>query len=231
MSRTTARAAAVTGLTATTAAAGLLLAPAAFAAAPSAPVVAPGTVAAEQTFTVSGADCVSENYANPNLRNVVAVAVGEPEAEEALFVDVTEPAENGTWSIDLSFEVGDPAGEYVVAAACLLYNGGLVSEYPLASVAGVPVSVSVSVGVDGVDAGALFSVTVTTSCGSKPVRTLTTLRPSGVLSPVAEPPSGLATPAVLACEPRIAPVGLVSGAAVVGASVPVGDRGGGWRAS
>ncbi|ADB76544.1 hypothetical protein [Geodermatophilus obscurus] len=134
MSRTTARAAAVTGLTATTAAAGLLLAPAAFAAAPSAPVVAPGTVAAEQTFTVSGADCVSENYADETTRNVVAVAVGDAEAEEPLFADVTEPGEDGKWSIELAFEPGDPAGEYVVAAACLLYNGGLVSEYPLGSV-------------------------------------------------------------------------------------------------
>ena len=133
MSRTTARAAAVTGLTATTAAAGLLLAPAALAA-PSAPVVAPGTVAAEQTFTVSGADCVSEDYANETTRNVVAVAVGDAEAEEPLFADVTEPGEDGKWSIELAFEAGDPAGEYVVAAACLLYNGGLVSEYPLGSV-------------------------------------------------------------------------------------------------
>src|SRR3712207_2394095 len=134
MSRTTARAAAVTGLTATAAAAGPLLAPAAFAAAPSAPVVTPGTVAAEQTCTVSGADCVSENYANETTRNVVAVAVGDADAEEALFADVTDPGEDGTWSIDLAFEAGDPAGEYVVAAACLLYNGGLVSEYPLGSV-------------------------------------------------------------------------------------------------
>jgi hypothetical protein len=95
MSRTTTRAAALTGLTATTAAAGLLLAPAAVAA-PAAPVVAPGAVAAEETFTVSGADCVSENYADPTLRNVVAVAVGDPEAQEPLFTDVVEPGENGT---------------------------------------------------------------------------------------------------------------------------------------
>ncbi len=135
MSRTTARAAAVTGLTATTAAAGLLLAPAAFAAAPSAPVVAPGTVAADETFTVSGADCVSENYADPTLRNVVGVAVVDSVTEEALFVDATEPAEDGSWSIGLAFEAGDPAGEYDVAAACLAYNlEDVISEYPLASV-------------------------------------------------------------------------------------------------
>jgi hypothetical protein len=135
MSRTTARAAAVTGLTATTAAAGLLLAPAAFAAAPSAPVVAPGTVAADETFTVSGADCVSEDYADPTLRNVVGVAVVDPVTEEALFVDATEPAEDGSWSIELVFEAGDPAGEYDVAAACLAYNlEDVISEYPLASV-------------------------------------------------------------------------------------------------
>ena len=135
MSRTTARAAAVTGLTATTAAAGLLLAPAAFAAAPSAPVVAPGTVAAQQTFTVSGADCVSEDYADPELRNAVGVAVVDPVTEEALFVDATEPAEDGSWSIELAFEAGDPAGEYDVAAACLAYNlETVISEYPLASV-------------------------------------------------------------------------------------------------
>ena len=135
MSRTTTRAAALTGLTATTAAAGLLLAPAAFAAAPSAPVVAPGTVAAEQTFTVSGADCVSENYADPTLRNAVGVAVVDPVTEEALFVDATEPAEDGSWSIELAFEAGDPAGEYDVAAACLAYNlETVISEYPLASV-------------------------------------------------------------------------------------------------
>ena len=131
MSRTTARAAAVTGLTATTAAAGLLLAPAAFAVAPSAPVVAPGTVAAQQTFTVSGADCVSEDHANETTRNVVAVAVGDAEAEEPLFADVTEPGEDGKWSIELAFEAGDPAGEYDVAAACLAYNlETVISEYP-----------------------------------------------------------------------------------------------------
>jgi hypothetical protein len=137
MSRTTTRAAALTGLTATTAAAGLLLAPAAVAApaAPAAPVVAPGAVAAEETFTVSGADCVSENYADPTLRNVVAVAVGDPEAQEPLFTDVVEPGENGTWSIELAFEAGDPAGEYLVAAACLAYNlQTTISEYPLSSV-------------------------------------------------------------------------------------------------
>jgi hypothetical protein len=134
MSRTTTRAAALTGLTATTAAAGLLLAPAAVAA-PAAPVVAPGAVAAEETFTVSGADCVSENYADPTLRNVVAVAVGDPKAQEPLFTDVVEPGENGTWSIELAFEAGDPAGEYLVAATCLAYNlQTTISEYPLSSV-------------------------------------------------------------------------------------------------
>src|ERR671921_3001876 len=65
-------------------------------------------------------------------------------------------------------------------------------------------------------------VTVTTSPGLKPVRTLTTLRPGAALSPVAEPPSGLATPLVLAWVPRISPVGVLFGASVVGVSVGVG---------
>ena len=126
MSRTT-RAAALTGLTATTVATGLLLAPAAFAA-PIAPAVAPGTVTGDETFTVSGTDCVSEDYANEMTRNVVAVAVGAPDAEEALLADVVEPAEDGAWSMELAFEAGTPAGEYVVASACLTYAGGLSSE-------------------------------------------------------------------------------------------------------
>jgi hypothetical protein len=134
MSRTTTRAAALTGLTATTVATGLLLAPAAFAA-PNAPVVAPGTVAAGTTFTVSGADCVSEDYADETTRNVVAVAVGDPDAEEPLLADVVEPAEDGTWSVELAFEAGTPAGEYLVAAACLAYNlETIISEFPTSSV-------------------------------------------------------------------------------------------------
>jgi hypothetical protein len=133
MSRTTTRAAALTGLTATTVATGLLLAPAALAA-PSAPVVDPGTVAAGKTFTVSGTDCVSEDYANEMTRNIVAVAVGDLDAEDALLADVVEPAEDGTWSVELAFEAGTAADEYTVAAACLTYAGGLISEYPLSSV-------------------------------------------------------------------------------------------------
>ena len=132
MSRTT-RAAALTGLTATTVATGLLLAPAALAA-PSAPAVAPGNVTGDETFTVSGTDCVSEDYANEMTRNVVAVAVGAPDATEALLADVVEPAEDGAWSLELAFEAGTPAGEYVVASACLTYAGGLINEYPLGSV-------------------------------------------------------------------------------------------------
>ncbi|SET65792.1 hypothetical protein [Geodermatophilus poikilotrophus] len=134
MSRTTARAATLTGMTATAAAAGLLLAPAAFAA-PAALVVAPDAVAAEETFTVSGAACVSEDYADERTRNVVAVAVGDSEAQEPLIAGVVEPTESGEWSVELAFDAGTPAGEYVVAAACLAYDlETVISEYPLSSV-------------------------------------------------------------------------------------------------
>ncbi|MGR6965557.1 hypothetical protein ACU610_13935 [Geodermatophilus sp. URMC 61] len=134
MSRTTTRAAALTGLTATTVATGLLLAPAAFAAPLTAPVVDPDPVAAEETFTVSGAGCLSADYANPETRSAVVVAVGDPEDDQPLLGDAIEPAENGTWSLELAFEVGTPGGEYVVVADCLDYNGNLLSEYPITTV-------------------------------------------------------------------------------------------------
>ena len=116
MSRTT-RAAAVTGLTATTVATGLLLAPAALAA-PAAPIVAPSTVEAEETFTVSGADCPEGVPGNPN---VVVVFIDDG-SEYGLGSEVRW-IEGGTWSAELAFDAGTEPGAYDVHAACVDYLG------------------------------------------------------------------------------------------------------------
>ena len=116
MSRTT-RAAAVTGLTATTVATGLLLAPAALAA-PAAPIVAPSTVEAEETFTVSGSDCPEGVPGNPN---VVVVFIDDG-SEYGLGSEVRW-IEGGTWSAELAFDAGTEPGAYDVHAACVDYLG------------------------------------------------------------------------------------------------------------
>ncbi|RBY82119.1 hypothetical protein DQ238_05880 [Geodermatophilus sp. TF02-6] len=117
MSRTTTRIATLTGFTATTAAAGLLLAPAALAS-PAAPTVAPSTVTGEQTFTVSGTDCPAGEEPNPNL---VAVVV-ENGGDDGI-IDVTYPEDDGTWSLELAFAPDAAPGTYAVHSACMDYLG------------------------------------------------------------------------------------------------------------
>ncbi|MGY1660440.1 LPXTG cell wall anchor domain-containing protein [Geodermatophilus sp. SYSU D00705] len=136
MSRTTTRVAAgallglaVTGST-------LIAAPAAFAA-PAAPVVAPGSVAAEQVFTVSGTDCPEGVPGNPNL-----IMVGIDDGSPELLQNGDFAAADGTWSLELAFKAGTTPGTYEVHAACVDYLGFYeVSptyttnvEYPVATV-------------------------------------------------------------------------------------------------
>jgi hypothetical protein len=118
MSRTTTRVAAgallglaVTGST-------LIAAPAAFAA-PAAPVVAPGSVAAGQTFTVSGTDCPEGVPGNPNM-----VLVSIDDGSEYGIEGGAWPAENGTWKVqELEFEAGTAPKAYAVHAVCVDYLG------------------------------------------------------------------------------------------------------------
>ena len=138
MSRTTTRAAALTGLTATTVATGLLLAPAAFAA-PSAPVVAPSAVAAGEDFTVSGEGCLPES----DPLNPTAVELFIEDGTESGYWDYVEPAADGSWSATLSFLEGTTPKDYVIETACLDYlNEAPRFVYPNTSVTlkGAPAS-------------------------------------------------------------------------------------------
>jgi hypothetical protein len=136
MSRTT-RAAALTGLTAATVSTGLLLAPAALAAAPAAPVVAPSTVEAEETFIVSGTDCPEGVPGNPNV-----VVVFIDDGSEYGLGSEERWIEGGKWSTELAFEAGTKPGAYEVHAACVDYLGLYVEGatftteivYPVATV-------------------------------------------------------------------------------------------------
>jgi 5-hydroxyisourate hydrolase-like protein (transthyretin family) len=117
MSRTTARAATLTGLTATTVATGLLLAPAAFAAPPAAPVVTPSTVAVEEDFTVSGEGCVPES----DPLNPTAVELYIEDGTELGHLEYVDPETDGKWSATLSFLEGTVPGDYVIETMCLDY--------------------------------------------------------------------------------------------------------------
>jgi LPXTG-motif cell wall-anchored protein len=138
MSRTTTRVAAgallglaVTGST-------LIAAPAAFAA-PAAPVVAPGSVVAEEVFTVSGTECPKSDVPhNPNI-----VMVGIDDGSEYGLGNGTFPEADGTWSVELAFEAGTAPKAYDIHAACVDYLGfyGVEGatpttdiEYPVATV-------------------------------------------------------------------------------------------------
>ncbi len=118
MSRTT-RAAALTGLTVTSAAAGLLLAPAALAAPPT-PVPSSTEVAFDETFTLSGEGCLATRADEPAYIYVVAGNSGGSGPIGGGTADA-----DGTWTVDLRFPAGvmmDP-GEYAVVAYCEGYEG------------------------------------------------------------------------------------------------------------
>jgi hypothetical protein len=141
MSRTTSRAAALTGLTATTVATGLLLAPAALAAPLAAPT-APSTAVAGTPFEVSGTGCVAHAAAPAEWIPVVALAtdVADLVAEPPTGLFLAETAEDGSWTTDVSFPAGT-AGEHTVYAACLdgYHQAGVdYPEFTVTVTSGVP---------------------------------------------------------------------------------------------
>ncbi|SHN86307.1 hypothetical protein SAMN05660350_03913 [Geodermatophilus obscurus] len=139
MSRTTARAASLTGLTATTVVTGLLLAPAAFAAPAAAPVVTPSTVAVGDDFTVSGKGCLPDS----DPLNPTSVELFIEDGTELGYWDYVDPETDGSWSATLSFLEGTAPGDYVIETACLDYlNEDPRFVYPNATVTlkGAPAS-------------------------------------------------------------------------------------------
>ena len=141
MSRTTSRAAALTGLTATTLASGLLLAPAAFAAPALTAPTAPSTAVAGAPFQVSGTGCVADDPANPDWEAFVVVVTdnADLEAQDPQGVAIADPAEDGSWSTPLTFAADTTAGPHAVYAACATTYAGDPVEYP-------EITVDVSIG-------------------------------------------------------------------------------------
>ena len=132
MSRTAARAATLTGLTATTVATGLLLAPAAFAAPALTAPTAPSTTVAGTPFQVSGTGCVADDADNPDWVAFVIVATdnADLEAQDPQDVAIAEPTEDGSWSTPLTFAADTTAGPHAVYAACATTYAGEPVEYP-----------------------------------------------------------------------------------------------------
>jgi LPXTG-motif cell wall-anchored protein len=112
-----ARVATTSGLTLGLAAVGLLLAPAALAA-PSGPVVTPGTIQPGDTYTIAGGGCVTTDVANP----VVGAFGGIGYGEMGDGADATPDAQ-GNWSVQMTFPADYPAGTYPIVAGCEYYNG------------------------------------------------------------------------------------------------------------
>ncbi|MGY1636358.1 LPXTG cell wall anchor domain-containing protein [Geodermatophilus sp. SYSU D00742] len=128
MSRTTSRVAALAGVTVTTAAASLLLAPAALAA-PSTPVVNPTAVKAGEDFTVSGVGCQPSTDPTNPIAAVAFIDLG-PDAQMGIG-DGGEPEADGTWSLTLGVPEGFAPGSYDVISLCASYLGDLEFEYPV----------------------------------------------------------------------------------------------------
>lgn len=129
------RVAVATGLSLGTAAAGLLLAPAALAAeALPALSLSASTVAEGGEVTVSGEGCTS-NDADDAVEVVTARDV-DPETGDVpdLGTDLlgAEVHEDGTWSVTYAFEAGS-AGDHTIDAVCLHYDETF-EEYPQATV-------------------------------------------------------------------------------------------------
>ncbi len=134
MSRTT-RAAALTGLTVTTVATGLLLAPAALAA-PTLPApTAVSTVSAGQSFQVNGSGCVPHEKAPEGWEAAVILAtdVADLTAEEPEGVFLAELAEDGSWFALVAFPEGT-TGTHSVYAACADGYSEEPVEYPAITV-------------------------------------------------------------------------------------------------
>lgn len=119
------RAAVATGLTLGTATLSLAFAPAALAAELPAPV-APATVAAGASFTVSGAGCeVTDAEYGAYVLLVSDV--------EGLAGDIEVNAD-GTWTAALAFPAGTPAGAHLLWAACDNDYYADAADYPEVSV-------------------------------------------------------------------------------------------------
>ncbi len=183
MSRTTARAATLTGLTATTVATGLVLAPAAFAA-PAAPVVTPSAVAVDEEFTVSGEGCLPES----DPLNPTAVELFIEDGTELGYWEYVDPATDGSWSATLSFLEGTAPKDYVIETACLDY----LSEeprfvYPNATVTlkGAPSSTPSTPTETGTDTGSETGTPTTEAPQTKPTGEVrgTQANTPGVASP------------------------------------------------
>ena len=123
LSRT--RVAVATGLTLGTASAGLLFAPAAFAA-PAAPIVAPSsTLAPGAAFTISGVGCVQASDTD-----APAVAVITPDSDEPGWGDGVEANADGTWTLDVTAPAD--LGTYSYRLSCDQYTAEF--SYPKATI-------------------------------------------------------------------------------------------------
>ncbi len=196
MSRTTARAAALTGLTATTVATGLLLAPAAFAA-PAAPVVTPSAVAVGEDFTVSGKGCLPES----DPLNPTAVELYIQDGTELGYWEYVDPATDGSWTATLSFLEGTAPKDYVIETACLDY----LSEdprfvYPNAT------------------------VTLKGAPGSTPSTPTETGNETGTGTPTTEAPETEPTGAIRGSQANTAGVASPDGGSATGDSTPLGRK-------
>lgn len=188
MSRTT-RAAALTGLTATTVATGLLLAPAAFAAPALTAPAAPATAVAGTPFQVSGTGCVADDADNPDWVAFVIVATdnADLEAQDPQDVAIAEPTEDGSWSTPLTFAADTTAGPHAVYAACATTYAGEPVEYP-------EVMVNVSAGTSTPVTPTPTTTTPTTEVPGKGWGTPTTTMPTGEVRGTQANTPGVASP-------------------------------------
>ena len=140
MSRTTSRAAALTGLTATTVATGLLLAPGALAATLPAPT-APSTVTADWTFQVSGTDCIAHDAATADFNPYVILAtdLGSLDSEQPEGLFLADMNEDGSWTADVFFPAGT-TGQHAIYAACADGYSEMGVEYPEITVYVTPIA-------------------------------------------------------------------------------------------
>src|SRR5687768_7808170 len=117
MSRTTTRLTATGLLTLTAAATGLVLAPIASAAEAPAVTVSATNVAPGEEFSVSGADCLSEEVGYEPLVGVMS--------ENGDVEEYVEPALDGSWSVTTAFPEDMAGGDQLLVAYCdSSYNGG-----------------------------------------------------------------------------------------------------------
>ncbi|MGY1833506.1 hypothetical protein ACI79P_00155 [Blastococcus sp. SYSU DS0510] len=129
--RTTKRVAAATGFAVATVSLGMAFAPAALAAELPA-VNAPGTVVAGEKFTVSGIGCFTRDEDFGATIGIITDS-GSQKPEEVVFA--AEPDNDGTWSAEVFFPVGD-TGEHFLDISCLNVYLGAEEEqfYPLVRV-------------------------------------------------------------------------------------------------